>query len=106
MRVVPGSRGVRPRSGIGLNRNGRKEQLVGRMDRVSAKVKVSNVGAAQDGQCVVNFTADYDDERNKEWAKYTPALNITMTVLESVVEQHFRNGTAWTLLFERDLDKD
>ena len=65
---------------------------------VTAKVKVSGKGEPVDGQVAMSFTADYNDERNKEWAKYTPALFIQMTVLESVAEK-FSVDQAFTLTF-------
>lgn len=58
-----------------------------------------------DGERVVDqvglsFYADYSDERNKEWAKYTPAISVTMTVLPEVAEK-FLAG-AYTLTFTKD----
>lgn len=69
---------------------------------VTAKVKVAGKGDVVDGQVALSFTADYADERNKEWAKYTPALSLQMTVLESVLESvadKFAVGQPFTLTF-------
>lgn len=65
---------------------------------VTAKVKVRGKGDVVDGQVALSFTADYADERNKEWAKYTPALSLQMTVLESVADK-FVVGQPFTLTF-------
>lgn len=55
---------------------------------------------AGNGQTALAFNADYNDERNKEWAKYTPALSVGMTVLDSVGEQ-FEQGKRYLLTFEQ-----
>lgn len=52
----------------------------------TAKVFVSGEQSAGDGQTTLSFTADYADGANKEWAKYTPSLNVSMTVLDEVAE--------------------
>lgn len=66
---------------------------------VTAKVKLNRAKEAGDGQTTLEFVADYNDERNKEWAKYTPALMFNMVVLDSVAEQ-FELGGAYTVTFE------
>lgn len=68
---------------------------------VTAKVKVSSITPNGDDQSTVSFTADYADDRNKEWALYTPAMSIVMTVKNSVLE-HFAVGDAFTLEFVKD----
>lgn len=55
----------------------------------SLRMKISSMGVPSDGQVLVTFGADYEDQKNKEWAKYTPAASLTLSVLEEVVE---RNG--------------
>lgn len=70
---------------------------------VTAKIKLASKGEASDGQVALQFNADYEDGRNKEWSKYTPALGLTMTVLESVAEK-FETGGAYTLTFEKSED--
>lgn len=52
------------------------------------------------GQVQLGFNADYNDERNKEWAKYTPALSITMHVTQEVAEK-FDQGGRYLVTFER-----
>ena len=64
----------------------------------TAKIKVTSKTPNTDGQTNLNFGADYSDDRNKEWAKYTPIINVTMVVLDSVAE-HFYVGQPFTLTF-------
>ena len=65
---------------------------------ITAKIKVTGKTPHPDGQTSLNFGADYSDDRNKEWSKYTPALSVGMAVLDSVAE-HFEVGQAFTLTF-------
>ena len=51
-------------------------------------------------QIALGFNADYNDERNKAWAKYTPGLSVTMYVTEEVAEQ-FEQGGRYLITFER-----
>lgn len=57
---------------------------------MTAKVKVRKVQPLGDGQTSLGFYAHYTDDEgnrvNEEWAKYTPALSLDMTVLDSVAE--------------------
>lgn len=69
--------------------------------KVTAKVKVSRRDELSDGQISLEFQADYDDGRNEEWAKYTPGMSITTTMRGEVAE-HFQQGDAFTLTFEKD----
>lgn len=75
---------------------------------VTAKVKLTRkteyprpnpAGEPEVDQVALEFQADYADGRNAEWARYTPALSITMTVRPEVAEQ-FSTGAAYTLTFE------
>lgn len=70
---------------------------------VTAKVKLQSKVAYAEGsdyeQVKLDFTPDYDDGRNKEWAVATPALSLSMTVKPAVAEQ-FTPGQAFTLVFE------
>lgn len=70
---------------------------------VTAKVKLQSKGEVYDGQVALTFFPDYEDGRNKEWAKYTPGLNFQMTVLESVGEK-FNVGDKYTVTFEKSED--
>lgn len=73
----------------------------------TAKTRVQ-VEDYDDTQKKLTFTANYSDpatgERvNQEWAKYTPAFNLTMYVLNEVVETNgIESGQAYTLLFSQD----
>lgn len=49
-------------------------------------------------QVQLEFGPDYDDDRNKEWAKFTPGLSLTMTVKPEVAG-HFAPGSRFTLTF-------
>jgi hypothetical protein len=55
-------------------------------------------GEGDDRQVNVSFGADYADERNKEWARWTPGLSLTMG-LKGAVADRFETGNAYTLTF-------
>lgn len=71
--------------------------------RFTAKVFVSGITENGDGQKQLNFTADYNDGANKEWAKYTPSLNFQMVVLDEVAEG-ISYGDKFTVTFEASED--
>jgi hypothetical protein len=71
--------------------------------QVTAKVTVTGKSKMSDNQHTVTFSPDYQDGRNKEWALYTPALSLTMTVKEPVSD-FFEQGKAYVLTFEVDED--
>lgn len=70
------------------------------MSKTTAVATLYSKTDAGYGQTALAFSADYNDERNKEWAKYTPGLGVNMTVLDSVAEQ-FEQGGRYLLTFER-----
>lgn len=70
------------------------------MSKTTAVTSLVTKRDAGSGQVALGFQADYNDERNKEWAKYTPALSVTMNVTEQVAEQ-FEQGGRYLLTFER-----
>jgi hypothetical protein len=70
------------------------------MSKTTAVATLYTKGESRDGQTALAFSADYADERNKEWSKYTPALSVQMTVLDSVAEQ-FQQGGRYLLTFEK-----
>lgn len=70
------------------------------MSKTTAVAILYAKGESRDGQTALHFNADYSDERNKEWSKYTPALGVTMTVLDAVAEQ-FEQGGRYLLTFEK-----
>jgi hypothetical protein len=65
---------------------------------VTAKIKCTGKDDAGD-QVSLRFEPDYNDGRNAEWAKYTPALSLTMNVKGDVAQQ-FEPGGKYTLTFE------
>jgi len=73
------------------------------MSQITAVANVFSKKDAGNGQTALQFGADYNDERNKSWAKYTPGLSLHVTVLDSVAEQ-FEQGGRYLLTFERAED--
>jgi len=69
---------------------------------ITAKVIVSaklEQGEGEDRQVTVTFRPDYDDDRNKEWSRYTPALSLSMT-LKGAVADKCEVDNRYTLNFE------
>jgi hypothetical protein len=69
----------------------------------TAKVVCTAKAPAGEGQTRLGFSPDYAEGRNAEWARYTPNLGLTMTVLNKVAER-ITMGQAITLLFAEDVD--
>lgn len=67
---------------------------------VTAKVKVYK-SPAWDEVVRLDFTGDYQDERNKAWAVATPMIQVTMMVKPEVAEK-FEQGASYTLTFEAE----
>lgn len=71
---------------------------------ITAKVRCNN-STAHNEQVQYTFIADYvsaaGKDINAEWAKYTPALNLSITVKPDVP---FEVGRAYTLTFDPDGD--
>jgi len=68
---------------------------------VTAKIVCNSMlitGAGDHRQAVVKFSANVTPE-NAEWAKYTPHLQLDMT-LNGTVADRFEPGQAYTLTFE------
>lgn len=70
--------------------------------KITAKVRCNSRSDVGDpDQDVVTFGADYLSEDgqaiNADWARYTPAMSITMNVRKSVP---FVAGQAYTLTFD------
>jgi hypothetical protein len=55
---------------------------------------------ADDETTQLLFNADYDDERNHEWSKWTPSLSLNLNVLNSVADQ-FELQANYILTFEK-----
>ena len=77
---------------------------------LTAKVKIYSIapgfadGAPVAPEQMVSFTADYLSEdgkaKNAEWSKYTPSLNLAMTVKSEVVRAAgWEVGKSYTLTF-------
>lgn len=71
--------------------------------RMTAKIRLQSKVDFQEDQQQLTFAPDYADDRNKEWAKYTPALNLTMTV-KTEVGDRLAVGDNFTLVFEPEED--
>jgi hypothetical protein len=69
-------------------------------DAFTVKVFVSGKAENGNGETSLSFTADYNDGANKEWAKYTPSLNLSMVVLNEVAEG-INYGDKFTGTFQR-----
>lgn len=61
-------------------------------------------GEGEDRTVNVSFAPDYADERNKEWARWTPGLSLTMGLRGSVADQ-FEVSKAYTLQFVESDDQ-
>jgi hypothetical protein len=61
-------------------------------------------GEGEDRTVTVTFGADYADERNKEWARWTPVLSLTMGLRGSVADK-FETSKAYTLRFVESDDQ-
>jgi hypothetical protein len=73
---------------------------------VTAKVTCTQHVESGEGdarQVLLSFQPDYADDRNKEWAKYTPHLQLNMTVIGDVADQ-FVAGKHYTLQFVEGTD--
>jgi len=68
--------------------------------QITAVATLFSKDAKGDDQTLLGFGADYNDERNKAWAKYTPGLSLQMTVLDSVAD-NFDQGGRYLLTFEK-----
>lgn len=70
---------------------------------ITAKVRC-NDSSEHNEQVQYMFGADYFSEDGKainaEWAKYTPALALSITVKSEVPEVQFEVGRSYTLTFE------
>ena len=69
--------------------------------KVFVQFKSDPEGEGEDRQVRVNFLPDYNDGRNKEWSRYTPALSLSMTLKGDVADQ-FEVGQAYTLQFVKE----
>ncbi|BCW79007.1 hypothetical protein [Arthrobacter sp. NicSoilC5] len=70
------------------------------MTQITAVATLGTKMPQSDGQTTLNFYADYNDERNKAWSKYTPGMSAQMLVTNAVAEK-FEQGGRYLLTFER-----
>ncbi len=66
--------------------------------QITAKVICRTKAPHGEDEVALAFDADYDDGRNKEWAKYTPSMSINTTMRGSVGD-HFEPGKSYLLTF-------
>lgn len=73
---------------------------------ITAKVYVvrsTETGQGEDREVHVTLAADYADGRNKEWARYTPVLNLKISLKDAVADK-FKVGQRYLLTFEEETD--
>jgi hypothetical protein len=70
------------------------------MSKITAVATLGTKMPQNDGQTTLNFYADYNDERNKAWSKYTPGMSAQLLVIDSVAEK-FEQGGRYLLTFEK-----
>lgn len=70
--------------------------------KVTAKFKVASKLEAG-GQVHLKFFPDYNDERNKAWAPFTPSGEVSLTVIQSVGDL-FEIGDNFLVEFTREGD--
>ena len=66
------------------------------MTDITAKVKCTKMTQWGTDEATFTFDADYQDGRNKAWAKYTPSLTVNITVKDNAM---FQIGKPYTLTF-------
>lgn len=69
--------------------------------RLDNKITVGDEGDQQQ----LTFVADYEDGRNEEWAKYTPALSISFVVKDGTAAADFEVGKSYTFAISETTDK-
>lgn len=70
------------------------------MGKVTAVVKLYAKETKAPNGVFLAFNADYSNDQNKEWAKFTPSMNLGMTVKEEVADLFDFNET-YLLTFEK-----
>jgi hypothetical protein len=69
--------------------------------KITCQAKNVQSEGTENEQVQLTFVPDYNDGRNQEWARFTPALSLTMTVKPEVAEQ-FEAGKHYTLTFTEE----
>ncbi|ASR80062.1 hypothetical protein PQB77_gp01 [Arthrobacter phage Correa] len=70
------------------------------MGQITAVAKLNHSEVKGDAGVYLAFNADYSDERNKEWTKYTPSMHLGMTVAPAVADK-FELGETYLLTLEK-----
>lgn len=71
------------------------------MGKTTAVAKLYSKEPQSDGETTqLSFNADYQDERNQAWSRFTPALALNMNVLNRVASD-FVAGENYILTFEK-----
>ena len=63
------------------------------------KTRLRYKDTAGPDQTKLRFEADYDDDANSEWAKYTPGLAFECTIKDEIADR-WQIGTAYTFTAE------
>jgi hypothetical protein len=71
--------------------------------KITCQAKTVQAEGTDSEQVNLTFVPDYNDGRNKEWARFTPGLSLTMGVKPEVAE-HFEPGDHFTLTFTKEDD--
>lgn len=53
----------------------------------TAKVYCYHKSKSGDNATMLNFCPDYEDDRNKEWAMFTPSLSFQMNVKDELADR-------------------
>lgn len=69
--------------------------------QVTAKVVCQTKTPWGEDEVQLIFGADYEDGRNKEWAKYTPGMSIN-TTMRGAVGDRFEPGKRYLLTFTEE----
>jgi hypothetical protein len=69
------------------------------MSRFTAKAVIMSTTNHGDGQTIIAMNAGYANGENKQWAKYTPTLSVSMSVIDEIAAP-FKPGKKVDITFE------
>ncbi len=69
---------------------------------ITAKIKVTGKNPIGDNQTTLRFGVNYTDDKNKEWARFTPILNFSIVVRDSVAKK-FELNRPYILILTPDV---
>lgn len=69
--------------------------------KITCQGKTVQSEGTENEQVQLTFVPDYQDGRNAEWARFTPALSLTMNVKPEVAA-HYEQGAHYTLTFTEE----